>query len=369
MHGSATGAARWEAQHTVILADLLTVLAADGNLHDTLAAIAAPTAAALRADSAWFALASGWPRSAATSPPRSPQETPPASPDSTAPLQTESAGSLAVPLVRDETFYGTLHLRRDRSADAFADDEITLARAIAGYATSAIVRARRDAEAQRRVERAEALREIGRVLSTELDYGRFLEVTREQVARIIDHGSCWLAHWDEAADELDCRFYMADGKREPGLERRLKRGTGLAWTLVDERKTLNTPDYLGECRRRGWQATGRGDTPRTETNPWLGVPLLAGGRLVGVMAVQRLGAPFSDEEAATLELLAGQIAAALENTRLFAEARQLASCDALTGLANHRALQEQIDIELARATRNGTATHGDHGRSRQFQAL
>jgi diguanylate cyclase (GGDEF)-like protein/putative nucleotidyltransferase with HDIG domain len=159
--------------------------------------------------------------------------------------------------------------------------------------------------------------------------------------------------WDEDAAELDCRFYVADGVRRPEMQKRLKRGIGLAWALVDERRTLNVPDYLDECQRRGLLPTGYGDEPRTETNPWLGVALQTGGRLIGAMAVQRLGRPFSTEEATTLELLGVQIAATMENARLYAEARQLACSDPLTWLANHRHLQEQLDVELARAARLG----------------
>jgi diguanylate cyclase (GGDEF)-like protein len=135
------------------------------------------------------------------------------------------------------------------------------------------------------------------------------------------------------------------------MEVRLSRGKGLGWALIDERRTVNAPDYIAECQRRRLHPTGRGDEPRLTTNPWLGVPLLLGGRLVGAMAVQRTDIPFGDEEAATLEALAGQIAAALENARRYAEAQRLASADPLTGLVNHRTLHERLDAELRQAAR------------------
>jgi diguanylate cyclase (GGDEF)-like protein len=325
---------------------ILDALVSDTELWQTLAAVAAATAAAVDADRAWFAL-----RDDPGAPRHIPESSLIDSLDGTDQPAHGQEGDVAlvVPLLHTDYCLGAFHVVRVGPARPFSDSDVGFVRATAARASVAIERAHRDADARRRVERAEALREIGRVLSAELDFDRFLTVAQEQVARIVDHGSCWLALWDEAAGELDCRFYMADGIRRPDMEMRLKRGTGLAWALVDERRTLNTPDYLAECQRRTLQATGHGGAPRTTTNPWLGVPLLAGGRLVGAMAVQRLGRAFSDEEAATLELLAGQIAGALENARLYAEARQLASCDPLTGLANHRALHERIDAELAGA--------------------
>lgn len=260
---------------------------------------------------------------------------------------------LTVPLLRAGQRCGTLTVTRGPLVGAFSAADITFAQDVAAQAVVAFDRAQRDDEAARRVARAEALREIAHELSAELDMVRFVEATHEQVARLIDYESCWVSLWDEDAAELDCRFYVADGVRRPEMQKRLKRGTGLAWALVDERRTLNVPDYLDECQRRGLLPTGYGDEPRTMTNPWLGVPLLTGGRLIGAMAVQRLGQPFSTEEATTLELLAVQIAATMGNARLYAEARQLACSDPLTGLANHRHLQEQLDIELARAARLG----------------
>jgi diguanylate cyclase (GGDEF)-like protein/putative nucleotidyltransferase with HDIG domain len=323
---------------------IFDALVSDDDLQRTLAAIAAATATAVAADRAWFALDDGSSAQLALSD----------SPTSPAPLPERCATvSIAIPLLYNGSSHGTFHLVRQRPARPFTAADITFARETAARAGLAIERGLRDAEPRRRAERAEALREIGRVLSAELDFDRFHTVAQEQVARIVDHGSCWLALWDEEAGELDCRFYMADGVHRPDMQRRLTRGTGLAWVLVDERKTLNTPDYVAECQRRTLHATNYGTAPRTATNPWLGVPLLAGGRLVGVMAVQRLGRAFSDEEASTLELLAGQIAAALENARLYAEARQLASRDPLTGLANHRALHERIDAELAQSAATG----------------
>lgn len=260
---------------------------------------------------------------------------------------------LAVPLDDADCAAGALHFARPAVDGDFAPDEVAFARDIAAQVAGLLGRAARATQAARRIERAEVLRDITNTLNAELDMGRFLGVVREQIARLIAHESCWVALWDGEAGELDCRFYVADGVQRPDMERRLPRGLGLAWALIDSRQTLNVPDYLDECRRRGLLPTGFADAPRTETNPWLGVPLLSGGRLIGAMAVQRPVAPFSTEDVETLELLAGQIATALENARLYTEARQLASSDPLTGLANHRHLQERLEAEIAHAARQG----------------
>lgn len=76
------------------------------------------------------------------------------------------------------------------------------------------------------------------------------------------------------------------------------------------------------------------------------------GRVIGVLVVERHGAPFTTEEVDLLESLAGQLAVAMENARLYAEVRHLATTDPLTGLANHRQIHERLHQEVERAIRH-----------------
>lgn len=271
--------------------------------------------------------------------------------DTPPPRAVMAAWTLELPLRHEAHVFGALQLTRARTMADFDVAERAFIDEIVRQMVVLCERWCHDEASHRGDLRAEALREIGRALSAELDFDRFLTVTREQVARLVEHESSWLAIWDEHNDTLDIRFYMADGERLPEMEVRLPRGKGLGWALIDERRTLNAPDYVAECERRGLRPTGRGDEPRLTTNPWLGVPLVIGGRLVGAMALQRLDTPFGAEEVANLEALAGQIAAALENARRYAEVQRLASADPLTGLANHRASHERLEAELRQAAR------------------
>ncbi|MGH9148770.1 MAG: diguanylate cyclase, partial [Acidimicrobiales bacterium] len=68
------------------------------------------------------------------------------------------------------------------------------------------------------------------------------------------------------------------------------------------------------------------------------VPVSSEGRLWGVLAVygRKAGGPFTSEDVATLETLAGQAEVAIGNVRLHAEARRQARTDNLTGLWNRR---------------------------------
>ncbi|HEY8601058.1 MAG TPA: GAF domain-containing protein, partial [Thermomicrobiales bacterium] len=181
---------------------------------------------------------------------------------------------------------------------------------------------RRALEATLRLQNAHlaALSETGRALSGELDLDRALDLAWAQIARVSGVADGWIALLDEKGGTLNYRDFVLDGVRRPEWEDRQPRAAGgLGWAVVDMGTPLRVPDYAAECRRRGVPTSGPlGDTPGIT---WLGLPLVTGGQVIGALAVWRAIEPFTDEEEVTLATLAGQVAAALANARLYAAAR------------------------------------------------
>jgi diguanylate cyclase (GGDEF)-like protein len=85
----------------------------------------------------------------------------------------------------------------------------------------------------------------------------------------------------------------------------------------------------------------------------LALPLVVGGRVVGVLELGMLEADLDEEAQQPLETLAIHAAAALEAARLHRQAEDLAQVDALTQLYNRRALDTDLGQELARSARYG----------------
>lgn len=85
----------------------------------------------------------------------------------------------------------------------------------------------------------------------------------------------------------------------------------------------------------------------------LALPLTAGERLIGALWLTRYQLPFGDHEIQLLSIVAGQVATALENARLYSEVAALARLDGLTGLLNRRTLLENLTGEMARSRRYG----------------
>lgn len=81
-----------------------------------------------------------------------------------------------------------------------------------------------------------------------------------------------------------------------------------------------------------------------------GIPILLGSLFLSYRRPRR----FSSRDRTALESLAGMAAVVLANARLDATARSHAVSDPLTGLANHRAFQERLAREVARARTQGS---------------
>ena len=85
-------------------------------------------------------------------------------------------------------------------------------------------------------------------------------------------------------------------------------------------------------------------------------PLVADGRPMGALAVERRGGRRARVTARTVDLLAqfaAHAALALRAAALQSEVERLARTDALTGLANRRSFGESLQRELAQAVRRG----------------
>lgn len=84
----------------------------------------------------------------------------------------------------------------------------------------------------------------------------------------------------------------------------------------------------------------------------LAVPFVARGQAEGVLVVRLPRRHvLSDPTVEALQVLANQAAAALQNSSLYRRVEQQAIRDGLTGLYNHRHLQERLIQEVARARR------------------
>ncbi len=233
---------------------------------------------------------------------------------------------LSLPMRWQDHVIGVIHILESRRLRKFTEEDVRIATLFANQAAIAVENARLFDETSQRSQQTAAIAKAGRDISETLE----LDVILERIA-------------SSAQDLLKartCAVYLPD----PGTP--TLRAIAALGPYADEIK--NDPLNLGDgilgsiaLRRSGEIVNNVAGDPRaihvvgTEVIPiehLMGVPVLSKDQLTGLIAVWRIGEghEFNSTELDFLGSLAGQVAVAIENARLFeAEQRRYQEAEAL----------------------------------------
>ncbi len=235
----------------------------------------------------------------------------------------ESLGAMVfVPLGQ----HGWLALGIRRSGEPYTTDDLAYLEAIAGQAALAIDRVRLITKLEQRVEELEVLRIIGQTIGFKVEIDDLLELVYAQTSRLLDTTNYAIVLYDEEKQRFSYAFYVINGEREyPDDEWPL--GEGLSSEIIRTGRPILTDNYVAECERRGVTPRHRDGGQRS----WMGVPLHADDRVLGVMRVfsHDPNVVYTQEQLQILSSIADQAALILHRSRLYQEmekrARQLAT--------------------------------------------
>ncbi len=222
-----------------------------------------------------------------------------------------------VPLIVQGELIGALNLGA-RHPHAFAPEHVDIAREVAGSLAVAIQHARLYRAEQQARRTAETLRDanlaftqtldLDVVLNTLLDYlSRFVPYDTANVmllegdARLVVRAARGYERW---TDSEAIRTMTFDVQANPIFRR-----------LVREQESVLIADTQQDP---GWEWTTAGKHVRN----WMGVPLVAGGKVIGLYSLDKAEPNFfTEEHLRTAEALAAQAAVAVQNARLFEQVR------------------------------------------------
>jgi len=178
-----------------------------------------------------------------------------------------------------------------------------------------------------RTRQLATLHEIATAASTTLHPGEVLEIALEKTlsAMRADAGAIWLKEEGKG-------FSMATHKGFPTGE------------MARDLLTQEEAECLHGRTCRAIEL--HPEHPAVQT---VYVPLRCRNRILGVFAAARKDTPFEEEEEELLESVALEVGVALENARLYSQALRTADTDFVTGLLNHRAIQQRLKMEFGRA--------------------
>ena len=228
---------------------------------------------------------------------------------------------LGVPIMAGDDAIGLVALG-DNRADAFSDSDERLVTTVAASMGVALENARLFDETKRLLaetdERASELtiiNEIGSALAKQLDFQGIVELVGDRVSQILDSPDVGIAIHEPDSDLITFPYAMEHGERLPQTP--LPLGEGLTSRIIHGRSPLRIGS-ADEMEAMGVVWVGE----RSES--YLGVPIPAGDRVLGVVSVASTDPnAFSEGDERLLSTLASSMGVALENARLFDETKRL----------------------------------------------
>jgi diguanylate cyclase (GGDEF)-like protein/putative nucleotidyltransferase with HDIG domain len=192
---------------------------------------------------------------------------------------------------------------------------------------------------------------LARRMSTVLDLKELAETMLKPITKAVhaSQASLLLPH--------DGQFVASYAERltegEPVIPIQLPKDSPIATWLTRENKPLQkeTIDLNAEFKAL-WESERRTlDAAEIE----LFCPMMSKGKLIGILALSRKQPRgfYSKDDTDLLMTVAHETAVTIENAQLYAQARERANIDELTGLFNHRYFHQRLDEEIARASRFG----------------
>jgi len=239
---------------------------------------------------------------------------------------------------------GVMVLDNSKSPEAFTQDDLEFLAAMADRIALAIRNAHLFAREQRRASQLAMVNDLGHRVTAILDM--------DELGQTLTH---------LIRDKFGYRYvhlFISDPvKREAVL--RAGAGSAVGVLIADQLTLKFDQGIIGWTAAHG-QTVIANDVSReprfvfhpalAETHAEIAVPLAVGGRIIGVLDIQseQINA-FDPSDVTTLETLAGQVAIAIDNARLYGEMQEQARRDSLTQVYNHGYFLERLSEEIERA--------------------
>ncbi len=259
------------------------------------------------------------------------------------PFHTHSL--VCVPMQVGDRVLGAISVQSYRR-DAYTGADLEILAALTSQAAVAINNAQLFAASQRQMRQLSVLNEIGRIVTSTIEIDRVLERIYEQVRRILQADSYYVALFDSEEQALVMEIIVDEGEHFPRV--RVPSGQGYANIVLQRRAPLLIRDLEHEEASLPLDAFLVGK-PRASQS-WLGVPMLTSTHPLGVLAVASYEKnAFNPGDQEVLLNIASQAAIAVDNARHHAQVEDQARRDSLTQALNHGYFLARLQEEVPRA--------------------
>jgi len=223
------------------------------------------------------------------------------------PLLPETRSEMALPLLTRERVIGAMTVQSDRPA-AFSPEDITVLQTVADQLATAIENANLYQETLHRQAQAWVLREVMLAAASALDFDQILERTVQTLRSALRVEFLAVILPDESGEFL--RIHPSQiGYDVPVEEVRLPLDGSVSGVVFQSGKAM----LIRDVREVPFYYPGH-----PEVRSELCIPLRLGDEVIGVLNVEsRRTNAFREEDLAFFTAIAGELAIALENARLY----------------------------------------------------
>lgn len=254
------------------------------------------------------------------------------------PQSVQTQSMLALPLIAEEKKLGAVILTFNKT-HYFQSDEISICEQASAVIALALEKFQAMEEAKLRAIKSENLRKATVAISETLEADK-------AIARILEELNLMLPY-DSASVQLiennELKIVGGSGFEmlKEVLEMRFPIPGNNPNTVVIE---TGKPYILGDAPSK-YKAFS--ELQKQHILSWLGIPLIAQDKTIGLLAIDSAKPnSFTEEDANMALIFANQVAVVLENARIYKEKQEQAIVDPLTSIYNRRGLIELGKIEF-----------------------
>ncbi|MBC7814039.1 MAG: GAF domain-containing protein, partial [Burkholderiales bacterium] len=207
----------------------------------------------------------------------------------------------------------------------------------------AVERAQVVGSLENRVRELDVLSQVGQAVNFTLEFDDLLELINAQTSKLIRADYFYIVLREPANDQLYFAFFLENDERYTDKEnRRWDLGSDLFSEVIRTTEPLRVLDFASAMTQRHAKIGAMSES----IHAWMGVPLIAGQRTLGIMAVgsTETEKAYADDQMKIFLDISSLAATSLDKARLFAEtnlrARQLGALNDVS-----RRLASELDVE------------------------
>lgn len=248
------------------------------------------------------------------------------------------------PIKREDTVIGSISLAFDK-AGCISEEYGSLLSTVAVQTEVALQRAELFTSTERQAREMRILYDIGLYTGSTLSRDEVIKRTSDTLEKLMNPDAYYIAMYDAEKNVLSFEAFVEAGQQMPKIKVALDNG-GLTGRIIETCKSLLVQDWLTDGQQYNALAIKTG----VDMLSYLGVPMIAEDKVVGVISVQSLQPmAFDLHHERLLTALAAQAGMAFENARLHQVAQDQARYDSLTRVYNHGMFVDLVRSAVARS--------------------